>query len=116
MISKLPHILIIFITGCMTMISQGASAQDGYPQSNFQEPSYQELNLNEDKPLIYELNENRSSRTTVNNSQRDSVSTLSAKAKAAKKTATEKKDDDALSFNFLYYIIQKYKASDIVDQ
>ena len=27
-----------------------------------------------------------------------------------------KKDDDVLSFNFLYYIIQKYKMSDIVDQ
>lgn len=98
------------------MLSHDASAQDGYPHNNFQEPGYQELNLNEDKPLIYELNENRPSRTAVNNSQRDSVATISAKVKAAKKAATEKKDDDALSFNFLYYIIQKYKASDIVDQ
>jgi hypothetical protein len=27
----------------------------------------------------------------------------------------EAQDDDVLSFNFLYYIIQKFKMSDIVD-
>lgn len=98
------------------MLGHDAAAQDGYPHNNFQEPSYQELNLNEDKPLIYELNENRAPRTAVNNSQRDSIASVSAKVKTTKKTSAEKKDDDALSFNFLYYIIQKYKASDIVDQ
>lgn len=30
-------------------------------------------------------------------------------------TKDEEDDDDVLSFNFLYYIIQKFKMSDIVD-
>jgi hypothetical protein len=32
------------------------------------------------------------------------------------KPAQGKNGDDALSFNFLYYIIQKFKISDIVEQ
>jgi hypothetical protein len=36
--------------------------------------------------------------------------------KAAEKQQQQTKDDDSiLSFNFLYYIIQKYKLQDIVD-
>ena len=115
MISKLPHILAV-TAGCLTLLSQDSYAQDGgYPTGNFREPVYQELNLNDDKALIYEHNENRPTRT-VQNVQRDSVALNAAKAKNAKKPSTEKKEEDALSFNFLYYIIQKYKISDIVDQ
>ena len=114
--SKLPYILTVFTAGCMTLLSQEAVAQDGgYPSHNFQEPSYQELNLNEDKSLIYDVNENnRSSRATV--TYRDSVAIKAAKARVSKKPSDDKKEEDALSFNFLYYIIQKYKISDIVDQ
>ncbi|HEX5170746.1 MAG TPA: hypothetical protein VFW11_16345 [Cyclobacteriaceae bacterium] len=34
---------------------------------------------------------------------------------AAGTSSTKEEDDDVLSFNFLYYIIQKFKMSDIVD-
>lgn len=114
--SKLPYILAVFAVGCITLFSQQAIAQDGgYPIHNFQEPSYQELNLNEDKSLIYDVNEsNRSSRTTAI-TYKDSVALKTARTKAIKKS-DDKKSEDALSFNFLYYIIQKYKISDIVDQ
>jgi len=115
MISKLPHILAVCIVGCLTLVSQSAIAQDeGYPHNYFQEQGYQELNLQDDKALIYEPTENRPTRT-IQSIQRDSLAINSSKAKGAKKAA-DKKEDDALSFNFLYYIIQKYKISDIVDQ
>ena len=99
------------------LLSQNSFAQDGLPPQYFQEPTNQELNLNEDKPLLYEQNESRSSRSILSyTSQRDSLITTSAKQHASKKARAENKEDDALSFNFLYYIIQKYKISDIVDQ
>ncbi|HNP07241.1 MAG TPA: hypothetical protein PKN99_06425 [Cyclobacteriaceae bacterium] len=115
---KLPYILAVCTVGCIVLLSQDVVAQDGgFPYPNFQEPSYQELNLNEDKSLIYDVNENRSYRsTTTNVVSRDSVSVKATKAKASKKSPDGKKEEDALSFNFLYYIIQKYKISDIVDQ
>lgn len=116
MITKLPFILALFSVGCISLLSQDSFAQDGLPLQNFQEPSYLELNLNEDKPLLFEPNENRSLRTTTQNMQRDSVVHSSSKPKSIKKPVEDKKEDDALSFNFLYYIIQKYKISDIVDQ
>ncbi|MBX2941065.1 MAG: hypothetical protein KF860_01860 [Cyclobacteriaceae bacterium] len=115
--SKLPYILAVCTVGCVALFSQEAVAQDGaYPPRNFQEPSYQELNLNEDKSLIYDVSESRPSRSTPKSIQRDSTSLNSMKPKANRKSSVEKKEEDPLSFNFLYYIIQKYKISDIVDQ
>lgn len=35
--------------------------------------------------------------------------------KAAEKQSAKGKDDSVLTFNFLYYIIQKYKLQDIID-
>jgi hypothetical protein len=35
--------------------------------------------------------------------------------RAAEKQAAKSKDDSILTFNFLYYIIQKYKLQDIID-
>lgn len=41
------------------------------------------------------------------------VSTTSAQNKPKQEKSTDKDEDDALSFNFLYYIIQKFKISDL---
>ena len=115
MTNKLLHIMTLCIAGSLTLLSQNSFAQDGLPPQYFQEPTNQELNLNEDKPLLYEQNEGRSSRSILSN-QRDSVIVVPSKPQSTKKPNTDKKENDALSFNFLYYIIQKYKISDIVDQ
>lgn len=37
-------------------------------------------------------------------------------SRSSEKTGSREEDDSVLSFNFLYYIIQKFKMSDIVDQ
>ncbi|MCB0486861.1 MAG: hypothetical protein KDC99_00195 [Cyclobacteriaceae bacterium] len=116
MTGKKSFFLAVVMAGGMTLLSYDSYAQeDGYPNYNFQEPSYQELNLHEDKALIYDQHENRPSRT-IQSIQRDSLAIQASKNKNNKKATAEKKEDDALSFNFLYYIIQKYKISDIVDQ
>lgn len=112
---KLAHILALCFAGSLTLLSQKSFAQDGLPPQYFHEPSNQELNLNEDKALIYEQSEGRQTRP-VQNFQRDSIASTPSKPRSAKKTNTDNKEGDALSFNFLYYIIQKYKISDIVDQ
>jgi hypothetical protein len=39
----------------------------------------------------------------------------STKGKGNEATAAKKNEDDALSFNFLYYIIQKFKISDLIE-
>ena len=38
-----------------------------------------------------------------------------ANEKSNEKSAAKPKDDSILTFNFLYYIIQKYKLQDIID-
>lgn len=116
MATKRNHLLTFLMAGLGCLLSADLFAQDdGYPLHNFQEPTYQELNLSEDKSLLYDHNENRPAKT-IQSLQRDSLAMQASKNKSAKKQTTEKKEDDALSFNFLYYIIQKYKISDIVDQ
>ncbi|HCR52790.1 MAG TPA: hypothetical protein DIW27_00140 [Cytophagales bacterium] len=113
--SKLPFILVLCTASCICLYPNDAIAQENSQLYNhFQEPSYQELNLNEDKPLIYELNDSKSTKTKQI-IKRDTVAINAARNKGASKQA-EKNEGDALSFNFLYYIIQKYKISDIVDQ
>lgn len=66
-------------------------------------------NLNEDKPLLFE----QESKVI----KRDSIQlkgTAPQKSKTDQKSPSSK-NEDALSFNFLYYIIQKFKISDLVD-
>jgi hypothetical protein len=36
--------------------------------------------------------------------------------KEAEKNSAKQSEEDVISFNFLYYIIQKFKMSDIVDK
>jgi hypothetical protein len=108
--------LAVFAVGLFLLCAISASAQDDLPITNYQDPNLQELNLNEDKTLIYEPSEGKSLRT-IQSMGRDTIKSAPAvkgKANDLKKPGT--KTEDALSFNFLYYIIQKFKISDIVDQ
>lgn len=94
------------------------NAQDGI-QSNpeIQELNQQhsELNLNDDKTLLMDA-ESKASKsqstphesTTVTNNKNKSDSSI-------KPSSSEKPEEDPLSFNFLYFIIQKFKVSDIVE-
>lgn len=79
---------------------------------NLQDPN--QININEDKPLLYEPT--RTTRDSVSVAPARTNSTAPAKPKAPNGGKTSKAEEDALSFNFLYYIIQKFKFSDIIDQ
>lgn len=91
-------------------------AQEGIPNNEIPElsPNFIDPNFREEKPLLYEP-EGKS-----NNSKEQLISPAPTKAKIKSpeptKTTATKTEEDALSFNFLYYIIQKFKISDIVDQ
>ncbi len=100
---------VLFVAWMLYLTS---NAQDGIqPDADTKElNNHPELNLNDDKALIDfdakspKIQSAPVNPTTANNKKADKV--------ADKKDKTE---EDPLSFNFLYLIIQKFKISDIVD-
>ena len=118
---KLASALIVFVS----LLSFASFGQDeGQPlPAELQDANHQELNLNtEDKTLIYE-HSSKSGKSTSSETPQNSI-LIPAKAKNSEtnkpasipSNSNTKDGDDALSFNFLFYIIQKYKFADIIDQ
>jgi hypothetical protein len=112
--------LIVFIFFVMTLVGSltaiPAFAQDENDPSvnEFKDLNPNtEVNLNEDKSLASD--HDRSSK--VSDSIRTHTSALSSqKIKSGDRSKpSSTKEEDALTFNFLYYIIQKFKISDLVD-
>ncbi|MBS1488213.1 MAG: hypothetical protein JST43_11555 [Bacteroidetes bacterium] len=89
-----------------------AVAQERQPETEGQDISaYPELNLNEDKTLLIEV-EAKQPKTA--SSVRETIVPASSAKKADQQVKPNEKDP--LSFNFLYFIIQRFKFSDIVDR
>ena len=120
------HILASALIAFVSLLSFASFGQDeGQPLPTvLQDANHQELNLNsEDKTLIYEHSSSKSGKNTSSETHQNSI-LIPTKAKnpEANKPASipsnsnTKDGDDALSFNFLFYIIQKYKFADIIDQ
>lgn len=91
-------------------------AQDeGIPGYELQDPMHPGINTEEKVLLVDpETKAFRSGRDTTT-----MVSRSSAQRKVAdsgKPSGKPKDEEDPLSFNFLYYIIQKFKVSDLIDQ
>ncbi len=94
-----------------------ANAQDeSQPSPEVQELNQQhpELNLNDDKTLLMEVDA-KASKTQSTNHEGNANTSKNKSDGAAKPSSSEKTEEDPLSFNFLYFIIQKFKISDIVD-
>lgn len=92
-------------------------AQEGSPINETPELyPYPDASLKEEKPLLSEPEGKVSTNTLRETVITPSPSKSKTKNSDSKPTATGKAEEDALSFNFLYYIIQKFKISDIVDQ
>jgi hypothetical protein len=95
-----------------------AFAQEGNTNADIQElNSHPELNLGEDKTLIMDAD---AKPPKTSQPGRDSAAPLNAPKKQEQQKPTsnptnDKTQEDPLSFNFLYFIIQKFKFSDIVD-
>lgn len=113
--------LLALITIALTLsVASTASAQEGSSSNDFPElgPPFQDSNTREDKPLLYEPEGGKAQKEQVVNTQ---PTTTSPKQKEKvldnnQKSTSSKPEADALSFNFLYYIIQKFKTSDIIDK
>jgi hypothetical protein len=120
---KFSYILKSLIIAGASLFSFASLAQEeGLPSYELQDANNQELNINnEDKTLIYEQ-DLKTSKHTSSESQQNTTTATPAKGKnldlgkQASSNTNTKEGEDALSFNFLYYIIQKYKGSDIIDQ
>jgi len=108
---------LLIILAAVMLAALSARAQEEVPVIEGPDPAHREVNYNEDKTLILDQ--------PVQNQHpgmRDSVQVIVPKPtnkttrpetpREGQKKGTE---DDALRFNFLYYIIQKYKLSDIIE-
>ena len=98
------------------LLALSAQAQEDLPVLEIQDPTHSELNLDEDKTLIYD----HPSHTSI---VKDSVqrvvpshNTKMAKPEPNKGSRKDRDEDETLSFNFLYYMFQKFKMSDLIDQ
>jgi hypothetical protein len=107
--------LPVLILGTWVSISASAQSENEYTATELKELNQnQEVNSIEDKTLIFE----HDSKTVK---ARDSVHFHAlplpvSKIKSSDQTKPSgSKEDDVLSFNFLYYIIQKFKISDLID-
>ncbi len=99
------------------LLNLTVKAQDELPVLENQDPFHREFNLDEDKILIYEHNHAPSVKDSTQQTPRVTPghSAKISKPDAHKGGHKDKEEEDALSFNFLYYMFQKFKMSDLVD-
>ena len=100
---------------CLGLLAIPALAQeDGLGKAEIQElNSHQELNLNDDKTLIMDADAKPPKVTSATLSQGNAKKQETQQKSSG--SSSDKIQEDPLSFNFLYFIIQKFKISDIVD-
>jgi hypothetical protein len=105
------------VISLMLVVALSASAQDDVPgPMTGSSPSVtnlfsQDASTYDEKPLLMEQN----IKPLFDSLQHKAILTPAAKAKAndAKRAQEE---GDPLNFNFLYYILQKFKASELMEQ
>jgi hypothetical protein len=117
---RLSHFLSILPV--VILISLTAYAQEETPIIEGPDPTHRELNFSEDKTLLYDQPTIQHTQTVY---QQPGVrDTLVVSPKPINRTARPetpregqktRSEEDALGFNFLYYIIQKYKLSDLIE-
>lgn len=99
------------------LLSTRVYAQEGGGTEIQELNSHPELNLSEDKTLIMESSDVRTGK--VSQGRDTNATSANAKKQEQQKPSSnptnDKTQEDPLSFNFLYFIIQKFKFSDIVD-
>ena len=103
----------------LLLLSLSVLAQEEMPVLENPDPTHRELNLDEDKTLIYDHANHTSTvkdTTIIMPRLVPTQSTKISKPDTHKNNRREKEEEDALSFNFLYYMIQKFKLSDLIDQ
>jgi hypothetical protein len=107
---------ILATSAAVFLITVSVQAQDELPILELQDPNHRELNLNEDKTLIYDHPGHSSSVRDSSQIAPRMTPASPSKPKAESQKNKGKDDDDTLSFNFLYYMFQKFKMSDMIEQ
>lgn len=100
----------------MVAVASGpeARAQDELPGPELNNINNQEQNAYDEKPLLIEQ-EGKGSRAIPGDSAHGRVIiTVPVKSKSPAVPEKKAKDEDPLNFNFLFYIIQKFKSSDLM--
>lgn len=120
--SLLVSMVAVFLLAFSTFSAQ---AQEELPILETQDPPHRELNLDEDKVLLYD-HSNHGDHSNHSSQGKDSVQVgakvgtshlaKNTKPDVHKSNVKEREGEDALSFNFLYYMFQKFKMSDLIDQ
>src|SRR5260221_12544374 len=119
---KILHLTTAFFLVGGALFSMSAKAQhEGLSPGTLQDPNHLDYTLNDDKPLLMEHDSKskgptRDSIASHNRPVSTVTSAYKVKSPEHSKSGSNKEEDDALSFNFLYYIIQKFKISDLIDE
>lgn len=102
--------------GSVMVYAQGASASSDFnaPNTDIEKANY---SMGEGEPAPPGT---AAKSTTPQKDSRDSLAVRPAQKvadplRSPKKSVAEEDDDSVLSFNFLYFIIRKYKLQDIID-
>jgi hypothetical protein len=107
--------LLVSLTAVF-LLALTAYAQDELPLQESQDPARREFNLDEDKILIYDHSSHSSAvKDTVLQTTRVVPGHPVKASKSDSHKSGHKEEEDALSFNFIYYMLQKFKMSDLVD-
>ena len=108
---KLKPIYIIVAVGFILLGSRSLLAQESpvYPDNMENDRAQQYTPNTSDLKTLSTTRGSTLSDSSYVNSQNEAI-------KAAEKNEAKRSEEDVLSFNFLYYIIQKFKMSDIVEK
>jgi hypothetical protein len=110
--------LLAFIAFLQVASVTVAKAQE-FPNPDLNGYQFQEPNAYDEKPLILEsdLKYPKASRDTTSSTRTQTAAKTNSKtANAQDARKAPSSSGDPLNFNFLYYIIQKFKTSDLIDQ
>jgi len=111
-----------FLVGGALLSVSAYGQHEGLSPGALQDPNHLEYSLTDEKPILPDRDSKTKGPTRDSSASHNrpvSTITTSSKAKSPdhnKSVNGKEEDEDALSFNFLYYIIQKFKISDLIDE
>jgi hypothetical protein len=104
------HIAWLLLMGLVVLTALPARAQDEFSRETPRETADEILPESDSKS-----NTKIQTSATPRDTSRDSVFQKSSPAFLKKAENKPQPEEDILSYNFLYYLIQRFKSSDIVD-
>jgi hypothetical protein len=107
----------LVLVALLFVASLSLKAQEGnFSSQELQElKQHSELNLDDDKTLIMEVDTKPSKSMPSNGKETLNLNQPPKQKSESTKTTSKDKDEDPLNFNFLYFIIQRFKISDLID-